>query len=216
MSGRWGLGDPWQSVRLPQAAALHGILLPAGVVKWDPVAGKADRVALLSCPGGLQVDAQGSQAPTPAASRLFVDIEEGAKVGVAFSRAVLRHACFLAGPRPRTSSWEGWLLGLIECSRSLLFWAEAMCHEFELLEEALGYEIQGESQSVSRAELRSRFGRYVPIGGAGLSNWDDVTRWLVDARPRRKVGDQWEVDLDADPAPSPDGMRSSYAIWPED
>ncbi|HEX6370260.1 MAG TPA: hypothetical protein VF006_15175 [Longimicrobium sp.] len=100
-------GDDWVSepvdfkghVRFDNAysgLALSGILISAGIVRWDAEAGSSARLELVPVAGGCLVDARGRRAPRPAANRLFVDPEQGRLVAVPLLRAAVRHAAGLA------------------------------------------------------------------------------------------------------------------------
>ncbi|HEY0602687.1 MAG TPA: hypothetical protein VGD58_07235, partial [Herpetosiphonaceae bacterium] len=142
---------------VPQSISLHGILLPAGFVKWEPMMGSARKMRLLTIPSGVQVDMRGITAPTPAASRLFIDLREAGKVVVPFARATLRHAVELAAQNP-DKTWEDWLRTFIDSTKELYFWPEAIQQELELLEQHLQYEVYTNDtfEFMSRRQLLER------------------------------------------------------------
>jgi hypothetical protein len=126
----------------PQSVALHGVLLPAGFVLWNPMEGNARKLDLLEWPGGVRIDARGSSAPTPSASRLFVDIQEAPKTIIPFARAALRHAVELVAQHPENPDWLHWLNTFLKGQTDLAFWWEAVRQEFEVLEPYLNNAIR--------------------------------------------------------------------------
>lgn len=108
----------------PQAMALCGILLPGGIVRWDPMNGSAEKDEMLDLPGGLYVDAHGANAPVPAASRLFIDIKEAQKVRVPLARAFFQAACNMASQASFQCGWEAWLNGFVQSSMGRWIWPD--------------------------------------------------------------------------------------------
>ena len=197
----------------PQAVALHGVLLPAGVVKWDPMSGYARKLRLLSGVGGAQIDSRGVEAPVPAASRLFVETKEGAKVVIPFARAVLRHAVELATQDGQGGRWLSWFASFMYSIRGLYFWPEALFAEFELCEAVMGYTIGHGGRRMWRQELIKKYGKWVPVGGntpeAIFPYRDSTVTMLLTFRPRRKRGKQWEVDMESLLPPQEETMEKA-------
>lgn len=213
---------------LPQSIALHGILLPAGFVKWDPMVGNAKKVSLLPSSGGMHMDARGTLAPVPAASRLFVDSLEAQKAAVPFARAVLRHVCDLAQRNSGQPSWPRWVDAFVRSLRPLYYWPYAVWHELEFLEDFLPYQMVAgdfdeegnmESREMFRKELNQTYGRWMPIysykiKNEGLKIADDLTGTLVSFRPKRKRGDGiWEIDLEGKLTPQGDTLAEVFMNW---
>lgn len=184
----------------PQALALHGVLLPAGVVKWNPMGGYARKLRLLSLAGGAQIDARGASTPVPAASRLFVEYQEADKVMLPFARAVLRHAAELTTQGAGGQDWQAWFSSLLSSIKELYFWPEALFSEYELCEATAGYQVGALGKnSVGRQELIRKYGRWVPVSrfsDDAIHIYNDSTVILLTFRPRRKRNGQWEVDME--------------------
>ncbi|HEU0301371.1 MAG TPA: hypothetical protein VFR37_18075 [Longimicrobium sp.] len=176
----------------PADLALSGILIPAGIVQWNPEIGKSRNVELLPVAGGCLIDARGRQAPRPAANRLFIDPEQGRRVGVPLLRAVLRHATSLANNGSWGSHWQEWVRSLIPAIWSSTYGYEVLFQELHRLYEMplFAWRAGGTAESIlylSRQQLRTRFGDWVPIaarGEIGLVD-SDVTRALALGLNRR-------------------------------
>ncbi|MBV9927929.1 MAG: ATP-binding protein [Acidobacteria bacterium] len=150
----------------PRSLALHGIRLPAGFVKWNPMAGESRQIELLTgIPSGILVDMRGDTAPTPAANRLFVQPEEAKRGALPFLRACLHHAVELATDRPEKEGWRPWLTQFISSLAANYYWAELISAEYALLEPCFVYRTQvgDEEEEVTRDELVTMFGEWVPL-----------------------------------------------------
>ena len=209
---------------LPQSFALHGVSLPGGFLKWDPMHGYARKVKLLAVPGVIRLDSCGSLAPTPAASRLFVDVKEARRTAVPFVRAVLRHVFELAGRHLDNPVWQNWLRSFLESTMPLYFWPEAVREEIELLEQRLVYSLGSYSnqQHMSREQLIEKYGRWVPVYDRdkqyadkqfGLNIGDDITAILVSPKLRRKRNRIWEVDMMSATSPGRDTLEQIQDGW---
>lgn len=225
-----GIGRFLSVNTLPQSVALHGVFLPAGFVRWNPMAGDARRVRLLDMPGGLQIDARGTAAPTPAASRLFVDTEEAAKVVVPFARATLRHMIDLAFQDPNNEDWRQWFESTLTSAEDLFYWPEAVQQEFGNLDQRLKYQFQ-ESPSkqsyLSGDELVQKFGRWVPLHSWPYSGFFypgvDASRirysgnLLLIFRSKRKLKDgTWEVDMESTIKPQGSTLTEMRENWEQE
>lgn len=184
------------------ALALHGILLPGGFVNWVPMEGRSLKLSLFpSPPAGMLVDMRGPQAPTPAASRLFVQAQEAEKTASGLIRACLRHALELAAGCPEGSGWESWFHDLFTRCVGYHFWPEALRQDYEFLEAHLKYRVyeSGQFRLLSREQLVGNFGRWVPFaprhGADGLA-LEIINAVLAVYRPRRRrAGGVWELDM---------------------
>jgi hypothetical protein len=208
---------------LPQTFAIHGVLLPAGLVGWNPMNAYMKRIRLLAAPGGLRIDARSSNAPRPAASRLFVESSEAGKIGIPFARACLRHAGELAMQHAGDPEWRRWFFAFVYSSRGLLFWPEAVRQEIDLLEQLLKHRvwIADKSCSMSRADVVQKFGRWAPISHGERTKRTEAldidsyeTGWLLACRPKRKrPGKFWEVDMEDTIPPLGDTLSSAEEAW---
>lgn len=201
----------------PRSVALHGILLPAGFLEWNPMTGSSSKLEILSIPGGAQIDMPDSNAPTPAASRLFIDASEAKKVVVPLIRATVRHVLELTSNKLSEPIWRRWIDSVSSSLTTLKFWDEVIAEEFELLESQVKYAIQSSNEIIylSRREVIDRYGRWVPESNSyadkqgkyvqtdGLYR-SGATNLLLAFRNRRKVGDTAEVDMESWEMPQPD------------
>jgi len=198
----------------PQLHALHGILLPGGLVNWDPMMGSSARISLLPVPGGLQLDARGSSAPSPTASRLFVDRVSAEAVAVPFARALLHHAQELCELHLGDQSWRTWFDDLLQAASGLLFWPQAICLEMPFLEETVGYRLRGRPDRATGQALIQEFGNWIPsrlfdarYGG------DPWTTAMLAMRPKRMSDDVVEVDMEAAPRTSAQTLKTALGAW---
>jgi hypothetical protein len=193
----------------PHAVALHGILLPAGFVKWNPLTVSSEWLKLLAMPGGVQLDIRGRQAPVPTANRLFVDAPEARKVIVPYLRALIRHTLELAANKQDSTAWRDWLNEVYGTALAFRFWRDAVCEEYELLERSLSYAVNigGRLVYLSRDEVIEKFGRWVPLSQLGVVTdqyvWRDhlhgesATRLLVSFKRLRDEKRMPEVDMES-------------------
>jgi hypothetical protein len=123
----------------PKAFALHGIELPAGILRWDAMNGTAERVDFLPGTAGFHVDDRRSSSPTPAANRLFVDPDEGRKIAIPLLRAFLKEAATLTGAHGSDDGWREWFTAFVAATRDRPYWSEAV----EGLESELRVRIAG-------------------------------------------------------------------------
>jgi hypothetical protein len=146
------------------AVALHGIELPAAITRWNPMTGKSERIDRMDFSAGFRVDDRRADAPTPAASRLFVDPVEGAIIGIPLSRAFLRHAADLLLRHPEAPIWSNWFAEFVESFRFHLYWPQAVWHEADLVLPHLRFDIAArKKQDLDITQLRDEFGRYVEV-----------------------------------------------------
>jgi hypothetical protein len=203
---------------LPQAVALHGIFMPGGFIKWDPMNGYARKLRLLPVPGGLQMDLRSHLAPSPAANRLFVDMKEAENTAVLFARAVLRHVLQLAGKSWRDTDWQTWVDSFIDSIGSLYFWPKAIRGEMELLERSFQYSMLDDAERVymSREQLVEKYGRWVPLRSKnrpGLNISDERTLLLLSQKSKRKRKDTWEVDMESSVSIEVDTLKTLKRNW---
>jgi Histidine kinase-, DNA gyrase B-, and HSP90-like ATPase len=192
----------------PADIALHGVLLPAGLLWWNPMDGNSGRLALLTVPGGAQLDVRGHGSPTPAASRLFVDSREAGKVLIPLTRLVLRHALGLPATNSSALGWDEWIDDLLGSIKRAL-WYEAVIGEWEMLQNHLKYRVKvgGEVIYMSRQEVIQKFGRWAPVSGErfaetyngrdGLDLGVGTTLLLTSKDRRRAYDGSWEVDMNS-------------------
>lgn len=171
--------------------ALHGVLIPGGVSSWNPAAGVMTRHDLLPVAGVVQLDVRGDRAPSPAASRLFIQHEEGMAGLVPFYRAVLRHAVELS--KGASWEWRWWLRTLLDRALNVVRLSrEAFREERAVLDAHVPWEVLiGESyELMSVADLQSRFGTTIPVAVEayegdrrdGVRPWEPLTHILVGNR----------------------------------
>jgi hypothetical protein len=110
----------------PKAFALHGIELPAGILRWDAMTGTAGRLDFLHGTAGFHVDDRRPSAPTPAASRLFVDPEEGRKIAIPLLRAFLKEAVTLTAAHGNDDGWQKWFAAFVSATGDRPYWKEAV------------------------------------------------------------------------------------------
>jgi hypothetical protein len=195
------LGDVHNSV-IGQLA-LHSILLPAGVVEWS-----ADRVG--STPikmlplllGGLRVDVRGSQAPRPAAHRLFVPKEEAENFRQQYLHATLLHGLDLVVQNGRSFDWRRWFGEIVSAVIEAGLTRSAFVNLYgQTLEDNCGFGLteNGKTFYLSRAEiLLSVPGRIYLTHAKDLRvpslRWEDgVNRLFADMELGRH--ESVEVDL---------------------
>jgi hypothetical protein len=220
--------------KAPRSLALHGIRLPAGCVKWDPMSGKSDQIELMYAPAGVVVDIRGFDAPMPAASRLFLLPDEAKKFAVPFLRACLHHALGLAAGKPR-EVWQAWLDDFIGTLPRHTFWPELYHAERDTIEPIFTYTVYIKSVGgvlervyYNRELLIERFGQWVP-----------TTRWawtkegiVIDMRGewarlafrerRRRADGVWEFNMNSEVEIPLESLRDALnrlsqdiSYWPE-
>lgn len=195
-------------IGLPQQYASFGMLLPGGILRWDPKAGFARKVRILRGAAGVRVDFRGANAPRPAASRLFVEASDAAEAAVAIIRAVITHSADLAAGGA-TPSWNWWFRSLIGESARLPFWRRAIFEELDTVERMPVYRLS--DRHMTRAELLAKLGRWVTVaskkhGGVRLPTWG-LNAVLLGLKARRESGEVVEVDLESAVAPSPETFK---------
>jgi hypothetical protein len=157
---------PLQVRNAPRAFALHGIRLPAGLVEWNPMTVSARQLELMAnVPSGVLVDMRGGEAPTPAASRLFVLSQEGKKSALPFLRACVRHALGFVSDRMEDDDWRKWFDYLVEALIENYYWPDLLNMEFDLLEPVLRYKVilkDGVSMLTAR-EIVEALGEWVRV-----------------------------------------------------
>lgn len=206
---------------LPQSFALHGISLPAGLMKWDSMNGYARKLRLLAIPGGMRIDVRGPNVPTPAANRLFVESQEAKKVVVPFGRAALRHAFELAYQNIDKPGWQKWIDNFIGSIKVLLFWPEVIWHEFAFLEQYVKYKVYHNSKDIymSKDQIVQNFGRWVPLlskyNKDGLYPYNnDMAEILCSFRAKRKrKRGVWEVDMESLMMPKGETLEEIIDSW---
>lgn len=197
-------------VALPQQYASFGMLLPGGILRWDPKAGFARRVRILRGAAGVRVDFRGANAPRPAASRLFVEASDAAESAVAIIRAVIGHAAELCA-RGANASWNRWFRSLIGDSAKLPFWRRAIFEELDMIERMPVYRLG--DKHVTRAELQAQLGRWVTVesrksADIRLQTWG-LNAVLLGLKARKSAGEVVEVDLESAIAPSPETFKAA-------
>ena len=190
---------------LPQQFATFGMLLPGGILRWDPKAGFARKVRLLNGPAAVRADFRGANAPRPAANRLFIEASDAHDGAVRIIRAVIAHAVGLTstGASP---SWNSWFRTFINGSAELPFWRRAIFDELSTIEQLPVYRVGDDF--ITGAELRSRLGRWIVIESPNsrdvkLPTWG-LNGHLLSVRDRRSSGELVEVDLETTRIPEPD------------
>jgi HD superfamily phosphodiesterase len=197
-------------VALPQQYASFGMLLPGGILRWDPKAGFARKVRILIGAAGVRADFRGPNAPRPAASRLFVEASDAAESAVAIIRAVIRHSVALAAG-VNTGSWKWWFRSLIGESARVPFWRRAIFEELDTIEAMPVYRLR--DKYVTREELQAQLGRWVTVeskksGDVRLATWG-LNGVLLGLKAQRSSGEAVQVDLESAVAPSPETFKAS-------
>jgi hypothetical protein len=197
-------------VGLPQQYASFGMLLPGGILRWDPKAGFARKVRILRDTAGIRVDFRGANAPRPAASRLFVEASDAAMAAVAIIRAVIGHSAELAA-RSATASWNQWFRSLIGESAKLPFWRRAIFEELDTIERMPVYRLG--DKHVTRAELQAQLGRWITIesnksGDVRLQTWG-LNAVLLGLKARKSAGEVVEVDVESAVAPAAETFKAT-------
>jgi hypothetical protein len=210
---------PLQVRNAPRAFALHGILLPAGYVKWEPMRVSSRRLELMAnLPCGVLVDMRGVEAPTPAVNRLFVLGDEAKKSALPFLRACVRHAVELVSGRMEDDSWRRWFDHLIESLFENYCWPDLVNIEFDLLESVVRYKVtlkDGDSMLTAR-EIVEASGEWVRVQDyqrkrEGIFLHGDWASLLV-FRERRRLDDgTLEVNMLSKVEVPPEKMSEAIA-----
>jgi hypothetical protein len=181
-------GPAMRFAQEPQRLALYGILIPSGILRWDPrkLAGRG--VPLMNTPGGQLLDARGFPGPVPAVNRLSVDWVEGQKIGIPFLRALLAFSAQLyqQGIRRDVWGWRDWFGLLLTSVERTEYGREALALEGPGFLPSLTYAWGDwpDARLLSRAELVDGVGPWVrPVqefqSGHGLQMRDKLTRFLT-------------------------------------
>jgi len=187
----------------PDRLALLGIDLPAGITEWDPMAGRGGRI-IFPYGAARWIDVR-TRVPRPAASRLFLDAGEGARVAVPLLRALLRFALELNAQAPAIwSAWFDSIFQYIEHFPGAGYWWKVIPLERPLLREALHLHVSDgeETHEMTVHECRRSFGRWVPL--SKFPDGDPVpslrrtmrNQMILFGHALRQKGDSTEVDLD--------------------
>jgi hypothetical protein len=212
---------------LPQKFALHGIQLPAGLVRWDPMIGSARKIRLLGTPGGMRIDSRGPNAPTPAASRLFVEMGEAKKIAIPFARAAIHHAFDVINSQQQQERWFPWLGQFFRSIEELYFWPEAIYQELEFIEQFHVFPILSDREHFhleykTRAELINTYGRWIPASNNFAGNipslwFDDISKCLLVFRnKRRRSGGIWEIDMQSSIRRESDTIEDLWYKWSDE
>ncbi|MBN1345674.1 MAG: ATP-binding protein [Phycisphaerae bacterium] len=168
--------------------AMHGILVPGGIVHWQPQEGTTSRLALDGFTGQTQIDVRGLHAPVPAASRLFVPRDNARDLIVQFIRAVLRHAADLVHQHGNVADWRQWFETVWGLGEAEELWYAALGCDFEYILQRARWAVQrdGRTLFLTPTEVSEAWGREVPMvrGGGrkdGAIRDDPVNERLVKA-----------------------------------
>jgi hypothetical protein len=176
--------------------ALHGILLPAGMMSWNPMRGVSERQNVLHGPVGGVVDIRRGRV-APAASRLFIDSRDAEQLSVPLLRACIRFGQSLClRPGADAFEWRRWLGEILVPLFYHVRWRQILeVLEMPHLERTQGYVYNdnGARTVHSREELVSQFGKRVPLNktgaGEGIDDSDMVNRLLLFRRELSTRGD---------------------------
>jgi hypothetical protein len=199
---------------LPQKFATFGMLLPGGILRWDPKAGFARKVCLLDGAMGARVDFRGPHAPRPAASRLFVEAAHAEDAAVSVIRALIAHSASLVTVGA-TPSWKSWFRSFLRTSARLPFWRRAIFEELETIERLAVYKVS--ENYLTGAEVRERMGRWVVVESDDFRQVQ-IGRWglnaiLLGLKERRSSGEIVEVDFESALAPQPDVFEPDDSFY---
>lgn len=203
------LPDP----RVPQEMALHGILIPAGIVKWDPMKGQAVPADFIPIPGGLRVDVRGESSPSPVASRLFVDYDGAVPTIATYLRALLHHAADLTYGRAKDPSWRKWYCNVL--CRTLTLGVPIPTEDIEYLASSMSYMYRGRRggwRFLTHSELLSKFGQRVIHGArAGFAERDIMNAILLRRHRKRELGDG-SIEIDVESVSNPECATIQEAV----
>ncbi len=164
-------------------------------------------------PGGVTLDLRHDLAPVPAANRLSVPLEGVPRFLPAFTQAVLRHASELVAQDPTAEEWRLWLGRFFDNpwrqpGPAGIDWQSAAARDLDYVASHARYAVRRGRQRLflSEDELRSAFGRWVPLNSDKQDCLisDPVNHGLLRYRPSRAGPDYVrEYDLEAVPDPRP-------------
>jgi hypothetical protein len=154
--------------------SLFGINVPGVIVDWDPGKGAAIQRTLFPPSVGMRIDAYGTLAPKPSASRLFVHDEHSAALRNTIGRAILRFATTIRQERQADPAWRRWHKTFLEHCKPI---ADAVLDEIVLLNDFIELKgcIQGEHRTLTFKEALTVFGDVVPI----------IEQRVIDKKTRR-------------------------------
>lgn len=189
--------------------ALHSVLLPAGIVRWDPFNAVSREIHLLPmffC--GIRIDARGARAPQPAAHRLFVPETEAGELIRQYLQAALLHGLDLVAQHRRDKCWRKWYC-------ELMFAATRSSRERDIsilirsfgkeIEDSCGFavRINGEVLFLSRAEILESISGPIYMGQVSDEDQcllqDDPVNQLLCEIGKIGRGEKFELDLSALP-----------------
>jgi len=195
--------------REPQNIALHSIKVPYGMLEWNLSTGQTRNATFLPFPGGIQLDARGTKAPIPVASRLFIDLREWSKIITPYARAAFRHAADLVRTHNEDRDWLNWFRSLL-CHLSqisygtdderkwmsgeeLRSWLIAASMEVDYFKDLLRYEakIDGNIVLLERDQVIRHFGRWVSLSNPYYSEYclTSANETILSLHTRRKMED---------------------------
>ncbi len=175
----------------PDDLALHGVLLPAGVTQWQPMKGHAQRQSMrLNDLTGLRLDCRGTNAPIPAANRLFIPAGQEHEIRRAYLRSVFRHVGSLVGAEP-SSGWLGWFDSFDWKTIQEPTFLAACRDEHDTLARILGYP-DNEGNAVTHESLLARGIVWLEVP----SSTPDRYRMVFASHPSREVDDELQVKID--------------------
>lgn len=189
-----------------QQTALYGISVPAAVTTWEPAAGIAKRISITPVTTGFSIDLRGSAAATPAASRLFFAVPEGARFVVPLQRAMIRTAVEVAAAHGFTEEWREWSTNIITLFSQLFYSASALLLDREWLYQYFPIEVSIDNQTLalSPIEVYEHFRTFVPyslrgrdglVGGIGASLFElDHSHVVEDGVPGIDIKTSRQVD----------------------
>jgi hypothetical protein len=185
-------GDRWldqpftvtSSIGYPtmQSVSLYGIAVPASITTWQPAEGVASRISMTTASSGFAIDLRGSVSPTPAASRLFFDMTEGAKVSVPLQRAMIRTAFITADEHGYSPEWRDWSHSVLRRIARLFYSGKALLLERDCILKYLPISVRIANQwlDLTASEVLNHFGPVVPFAdsvpdnnglGVGFDDW---------------------------------------------
>jgi hypothetical protein len=152
---------------------------------------------------GYLIDDRRDDAPVPAASRLFVDLVEGAKTMVPLGRAFLRTAIDLWLQNRESEPWTRWFRHFIYVVANSHWAPEIGFIEAPRLREWFQPAVQDgyDEHLVTFEQLRQELGRWVPMHSRsgcnrGLSRLSWQNRFLFADRETRVQDGVTHIDLD--------------------
>lgn len=194
--------DRYLRVESAYKLSLFGIRVPAGIVRWDPAKGISQYQNPLPNFTTASIDAYGTAASRPSASRLFVPPENASGLLVPLGRAILRHAYELFVPHEDEPAWQSWFGGFLNSCRGI---RQAVADELELLKPHIRIEcvVDGKNAQLTPKELFERFGPFVAGGDwygtdrpDGIVDRYNQPNYLVRELPiRERKGHPKEFDI---------------------